>query len=148
MHLVRHPPAVALPVDPTRHSPQRRPTRGHRRRHRRVDVGVVVVVVVVWECGGGSVVVGMVVVVVVDRAWEPFCVCLKSRGQNRAKVTIGTVYLVSKCGQMAQWLSVSSLLTCTGSIPGCTYFFWASAGTQYNQNIIFQKPIISILIVR
>ena len=56
----------------------------------------------------------------------------KSRGQTRAKVTIDTLYLVSICGQMAQQLNVSSLLTCTGLIPTCAYFFWACAGMQYN----------------
>ena len=47
-----------------------------------VAVAVVVVTAVDSRVDGGTVVVVVVVVVVVDRAWEPFLVCLGSRGQT------------------------------------------------------------------
>jgi hypothetical protein len=81
---------------PARRPPRRRPSvipypsrgRGRGRRRRCVAVVVVVVVVAVVvvaavdsRVDGGTVVV-VVVVVVVDRAWEPFLVCLGSHGQT------------------------------------------------------------------
>ena len=113
---------------PARRPPRRRPSvipypsrgRGRGRRRRCVAVVVVVVAVVVVAAvdsrvDGGTVVV--VVVVVVDRAWEPFLVCL---GYD-------SLYLDAIRGQMAQRLSAGGLLTCTGSTPACAYFFWVIA---------------------
>ena len=99
------------------------PSRGRGRGRRRRCVAVVVVAAVDSRVDGGTVVV-VVVVVVVDRAWEPFLVCLGSRGQTWPKVTYDSLYLDAIRGQMAQQLSAGGLLTCTGSTPACAYFFW------------------------
>ena len=96
-------------------------------------VAIVVTVVVVAVVASLMVVVvlGWVWLRLVDRAWDRFLVCLWSRGLTRAKVVFVSVYRLTMCGQMAQRLNASCLFTCTGSIPGCAYFFWASR-LQYN----------------
>ena len=97
-----------------------------------LPVVVAVVVAIVVTAVGAALMVVVVVVVVVDQVWEPFCICLKSRSQNRAKVTIDTIYLVSICGQMAQWLSVSSC-SCARVrfLPACIF-----SGPVLARNII------------
>ena len=77
--------SIAQPVAPlvVAHPSSRGRGCGHRRRCVTVVVVVVAVIVVTAvdsRVDGGTVVV--VVVVVVDRAWEPFLVCLGSRSQT------------------------------------------------------------------